>query len=338
MLVAKMTLLIGFCTCNQLPLADYIDCRTDLTTGRTHCKYTPSDEDVSDVDFFDENEVANTTLILIGKAGAYDFLCQETILYPGTGLISANGDNALVLQYDGNMCVYDYSGMKANDPNGRVHPIWRPNWCALPTKFSYRFHPGYLKIGNGTLSLYTGNPTSRLYWLTGVPGRGPNYLKIHNNGNLCLYEVHGNSVWCSLNYTFHDTKPGFQHAYSSCFNQSKDSARFHPVLPIVHNEIPIPASAPIGFPNKFPVDAAVTKREDETNWITLVVICSATLIGVTFLTLVYRKSRQKLTSDLGDDCARTSIELKSNQNYDLDLPENASPILHCTNHTSNVHV
>ena len=274
---------------NEAPTADYIDCRLDLDTGVTHCKYTSSD-DVTNLSYGDEQ--TNTAyIILIGKDAAYDFLCQKSILYPGTGLISANGDNALVLQYDGNLCAYDYAGMKGDDPNGRVHPIWTPNWCALPAKLSYRFLPGYLKIGNGTLSLYTGNPTSHLYWLVGMPGRGPNYLKLHNDGNLCLYEIHGVSVWCSLNYTYHDSQSGLRRAYSSCFNQSRESIGFHPILPVAH----APATAQITttrgatFDNLTSHTKSTSPQTSDYDFAVVVVLFGSALIGIACVSFFYSK-------------------------------------------------
>ena len=109
------------------------------------------------------------------------YLCANTFMYPGYGMVSTNGAVTAVYQFDGDLCTYG--------------PEW--TWCAGAGSLVDSSGAGYAKLNlDGNFVLKSYDHVS--YWSTGTQGNQDAYLTIQNDGNLCINSLDlGTGIWCS---------------------------------------------------------------------------------------------------------------------------------------------
>jgi len=107
---------------------------------------------------------------------------EKPILYTDQRLTSNDGRFVLVMQGDGNLCIYNNGGPGV--------------WCTM----SHGRGPGPWRLamqGDGNLVIY--NASNQAVWATNTSGRGtpPYRLALQNDRNLCVYGASG-GVWCTM--------------------------------------------------------------------------------------------------------------------------------------------
>ena len=202
-------------------VGDYIDCRLDLDTGQTVCHYKvksddngyKEDDDDDDRwfdDFYfdtdDRNHGSINNGAFLGDTNWATPLvahCTDDMIYapivrePVCTLISADKRSFMLIQPDGNLCVYRNSGGNGKRAN------WIVTWCALDQFQQKQLsqHTAFVLTLDlaGQFSLNISGNAS--YWSSSGRSHsttGFSYLKLHSEGNLCVH-VNSSCPWCSGN-------------------------------------------------------------------------------------------------------------------------------------------
>lgn len=106
------------------------------------------------------------------KAGG---LAAGTGISVGESILSPGGKYRFILQYDGNLVLYD----------GPLQPLWA----------TYTFQPASAHLdmqGDGNLVLYAG-PT--VVWMSHTDGHPGSSFAVQDDGNIVIYTASGQPIW-----------------------------------------------------------------------------------------------------------------------------------------------
>jgi hypothetical protein len=90
-------------------------------------------------------------------------------LSPGQRRVSNNGQYLLILQTDGNLCLYDTGGV--------------PHWCT--NTYGKNTQTAIMQT-DGNFVLYDNQ--GHFLWNTNTPGHGSAYLTVTDDGNVVIYD------------------------------------------------------------------------------------------------------------------------------------------------------
>ena len=100
-------------------------------------------------------------------------------LYPGQSIKTTDRSHKVVLQYDGNLVLYNAQGVAT----------WASNTAGLPSAYA-------VMQSDGNLVIYDAN--NKPLWSSNTSGNGPSYLSMQTDGNLVIYKTGGGgATWAS---------------------------------------------------------------------------------------------------------------------------------------------
>jgi hypothetical protein len=130
--------------------------------------------------------IAITQVALAQWTAPGNALPAGSYMYPGAQLTSPNGQNRLIMQYDGNLVMY----------NAYWQPLWNSNTAGRPGSYMVLQYDGNLVVrdGNGyplyNIYDFSRNPHAQVICtVCGVNG----FLSVEDDGNMIVFA--GNVVW-----------------------------------------------------------------------------------------------------------------------------------------------
>lgn len=116
-----------------------------------------------------------------------DMLAVDDVMLMGENRCSKNKKFKLILQSDGNLCIY-----QAKDNNNGQNFIW----CNMKRGYGPNTQTNLVMQKDGNLVIYKNANRNSPVWATGTNGKGANYVQLMNNGNL-IVSTGTRNAWAS---------------------------------------------------------------------------------------------------------------------------------------------